>query len=43
MMLLLMMLMIMMTEEAINTNLAKNDAIFYAISHGIISIDTTFA
>jgi len=29
-------------EEAMNTNLAKNDAIFYTISHGAISIVTTF-
>jgi hypothetical protein len=41
-------IMFMMEEEeekeaAMNTNLAKNDAIFYTISHGIISMVTTFA
>jgi len=30
-------------EEAMNTNLAKNDAIFCTISHGTISVVTTFA
>jgi FKBP-type peptidyl-prolyl cis-trans isomerase len=30
-------------KEAMNTNLAKNDAIFYTISRGIISMVTTFA